>query len=331
MEKIIRTVCAFSDQPSTDTVQRRRLIGAGFTVQTKRLCSPMDIGAFEETVNDSSVLLSIGSLPYEKAVATLPALLRSTSVSMNVNLTSEAIERKHVELLFEVIRTNPSKTFNFAYVFNNAPSSPYFPSAQCQKNGFAIGLQPTNLAEGCTTLEQWLTRMQGAWKEIMDICGDEKDFLGIDSSIAPLFTGWGSFVHFIRSLGMSFSQSATTDVYVRTSNFIKTKNPRPVGLCGIMLPCLEDFALAEEYEVGDFSIERNIYLSLHSGLGIDTYPIGIDENPERVVQILSLIQALSNKHAKPLSARFVSDGKARIGDRAAFGNQYLKDVIIHPL
>jgi uncharacterized protein (UPF0210 family) len=93
-----------------------------------------------------------------------------------------------------------------------------------------------------------------------------------------------------------------------------------------MFPCLEDFELALEYEQGDFSIERNLFLSLHSGLGIDTYPIGIDESPEKVLNVLKLTQALSNKYKKPLSIRFVSDGKAKIGDRTDFKNQYLKDV-----
>jgi hypothetical protein len=98
-----------------------------------------------------------------------------------------------------------------------------------------------------------------------------------------------------------------------------------------MLPCLEDFELAAEYDKGNFSIERNIFLSLHSGLGIDTYPIGVDEKPERVLEILKLLQSLSNKYKKPLSARFVSDGKTKIDEKSDFQNQYLTDCTIRPL
>ncbi len=98
-----------------------------------------------------------------------------------------------------------------------------------------------------------------------------------------------------------------------------------------MFPCLEDFELAEEYDQGNFSIERNVYLSLHSGVGIDTYPIGIDESPARVFEILVLLREFSEKYGKPLSARFVSDGKARLGERTDFRNPYLKDVIVRPL
>ena len=45
----------------------------------------------------------------------------------------------------------------------------------------------------------------------------------------------------------------------------------------------------------DLLIERNVYLALHSGLGIDTYPIGVNEKPKRVLQILKLVQGFSKK------------------------------------
>ena len=130
---------------------------------------------------------------------------------------------------------------------------------------------------------------------------------------------------------MSFDESCLTDVYLAITDYVNMHNPRPVGLCGLMFPCLEDFELAVEYEAGRFSIDRNLYLSLHCGLGIDTYPIGMDENPQTVLHILRLLQRLSKRYDKTLSARFVSDGQAKIGDRTHFGNPYLKDVTIRPL
>jgi hypothetical protein len=66
-------------------------------------------------------------------------------------------------------------------------------------------------------------------------------------------------------------------------------------------------------------------------LGIDTYPIAVNQNKDRVVEILKLVQQLSGKYKKPLSVRFISDGKAKIGEKTNFKNQYLKDVIIHEL
>jgi uncharacterized protein (UPF0210 family) len=138
-------------------------------------------------------------------------------------------------------------------------------------------------------------------------------------------------VEFIQQLGHTFDHSTTTSFYTKITEFIKEQNPKPTGLSGMMLPCLEDDALAAEYDKGNFSIERNVFLSLHSGLGIDTYPIAIDENPDRVVEILELIQALSNKYKKPLSTRFVSDGKAKIGEKTDYQNQYLADCTVRAL
>jgi Uncharacterized conserved protein len=178
---------------------------------------------------------------------------------------------------------------------------------------------------------KWLEKLESVWQEIDSLLKSVDGYLGIDSSIAPLFQNSGSLINFIRRLGLDFSHSVTTDVYTTISKFIKENNPNPVGLCGLMFPCLEDFELAEEYETGNFSIERNIFLSLHSGLGIDTYPIAINQNKEKVLEILKLVQQLSNKYQKPLSVRFVSDGKAKIGEKTDFKNQYLKDVVVREL
>ncbi len=336
VDKIVRSLCCFSDNPGPWCVERaeqriKRLENHGFTVQTQRLCTELFAPKWlENRIWDRTVLLSVGTVSYKRAMKMLPSYCKCPRISFNVDLTKEKIKNLHARLLFKLIKHAPENTFNFAYVFNNPFSSPFFPAANYQKEGFAIGLQPTDLAEGCKTLKQWLTRVREVWEEIEVLFKHDDQFLGIDSSVAPLFTGKSSLVNFIKRID-SFSHSSTTNVYLKISKFLKEHNPKPVGLCGLMFPCLEDFELAEEYEKGNFSIEKNLFLSLHSGLGIDTYPIGVDESPDRVVEILRLVQDLSNKYEKPLSARFVSDGKAKIGDRTNFQNQYLKDVVVREL
>jgi uncharacterized protein (UPF0210 family) len=335
--KVVRTVCLFTDRLSWEEVLRLKKLGSslsdkGFTVQTLRLCSPDLDGLFSlDREGDGNIFLSIGRISFDRAGAVLEQFCRAKRVDMNVDLTHEPITVRHARLLTNIIRENAAKTFSFAYTFNNAPSSPYFPSAAYEKNGFAVGLQPTDLSEGCQTIEEWLERMKTAWSEIDRLFSTEEDYLGIDTSIAPLFSGRGSFVHLIARLGLTLGHAVTTDVFLRIAGYIREEGPRKVGLCGLMFPCLEDFELARQYEDGRFPVERSAFLSLHSGLGIDAYPIGVDEKPERVVEILGLMQGLSNKYAKPLSVRFVSDGKAGIGQQTGFGNPYLKDVVIRPL
>ena len=335
--KIIRTICYFSAQPGNHTVERLNTIASqleskGFMVQTKRICSSLrDIKALEMSVSDPEIFLSVGALDIDEAENQLQSFYDSRNVSFHIDLTTEEIAARHVAILFDIIRHQPEKTFNFTYVFHNQPSSPYFPSAQYDKEGFSIGLQPTDLSEGCHTLDAWLHAVRDVWAEIYDLFQDDATFLGIDASIAPLFAGKSSLVHFIKRLGVSFPESVITAMYVHITTFLQACNPRPIGLCGLMFPCLEDFVLAEEYEQGQFSIERNIYLALHSGLGIDTYPIGVDEHPDQVRSILRLLQGLSTKYRKALSARFVSDGRAAIGAQTRFDNPYLKDVTIRGL
>lgn len=309
---------------------QQQLSDRGFEVQTRRICSPVSIEALDAAYGDPELYLSVGSLSREQARAQMDQFVAAGNVAFNLEIEDQ-VEPGDVDLLYTLVQQRPSKTFSFAYTFCNPPSSPFYPSAKYDRDGFAIGLQPTDLAEGCESVSQWLEKLQGVWLEVVAGVGDDPGFLGIDSSIAPLYSGKSSLVDLIRQTQGSFGRSVTRDVYLRITRFIKERNPRPVGLCGIMLPCLEDFCLAAEYEQGQFSIERNVFLSLHSGLGIDTYPLGVDEPPERVFEILSLLHGLALKYGKPLSVRFVSDGKARVGQRTSFGNPYLKDVVVRAL
>ena len=333
--KIVRTVCLFSHKPDKAAADKlnqlaERLIKNGFVVQTKRLCSKnLGINEIESKITDTSIILGLGSLAQDKI--DLEGFFSSQRVFFNLDLTSQTIDLKPVEFLFKIVSQKAEKTFNFTYVFNHVHSSPFFPSAVYNQDGFSVGLQPTDLSENCQSLDNWFNKLTSTYQELMKIFQTEPDFLGIDSSIAPLYQGKSSLVNLVKRLNPSFPESVTTDFYLKITNFIKQNNPKPIGLCGLMLPCLEDFELAEEYEKGEFSLERNIFLSLHSGLGIDTYPLGIDENPERVVAVLQLLQGLAKKHNKPLSCRFVSDGKAKIGEKTDFKNQYLKNVIVRKI
>ncbi|KKP67533.1 MAG: hypothetical protein UR63_C0012G0018 [Candidatus Roizmanbacteria bacterium GW2011_GWC2_35_12] len=327
--KIIRTICYFQKEPNEEVFQKldnleKLFKEKGFEVQTKRLNSP-NISKVIELDNiyaAKGYFLSVGSAAKEEVIK----LSNSNNIAFNINLTNKPLDLDEVDILFNIIKNN-----NFTYVFNNPVSSPFFPAANYGRDGFSIGLQPTNLAEGCTETKQWLGKMKVTWTEITQLLATNEEFIGIDSSIAPFRAGNSSLVNFIRKLSGTFEKSVTTNIYTQITEFIKKENPKPVGLCGLMFPCLEDFELTDEYEKGNFSIERNIYLSLHSGVGIDTYPIGIDEKPERVLEILKLIQNLSNKFKKSLSARFVSDGKSKIGEKTNFKSKYLKDTIIKPL
>ncbi len=335
--KIIRTIGLFTDKITDQDIEKLNQIenflkNHDFIIQTKRICLPKYLPqASDKKLLEQGILLSLGEQNLKQLKENFTDFLSSSNKAINLDLTKETITTEHVDFLFKIISQKPDNTFRFTYGFNMPASSPYFPSAKFDQKGFSIGLQPTDLSSDCKTLTEWLEKMKKTWEELDTLLKSFNGYLGIDSSIAPLFKGSGSLINFVKRLELDFNHSTTTDIYTTISKFIKENNPKPIGLCGIMFPCLEDFELTEEYEKGNFDIERNIYLSLHSGLGIDTYPIAINESKERVIEILKLIQQLSNKYKKPLSARFASDGKAKIGEKTDFKNQYLKDIVIRKL
>lgn len=337
MEKIVRSLCLFrktSQKGDSDYLNSLgdRMTSSGYTVQTRRFCfQNTDIAGHNDVVGHSGALLSIGGVSLSSACTLYSAFISARSGSLHVDLTNEEINSAHVDFLFQIIKDAPQKCFEFAFLFNGVPSSPFFPSANFEREGFSIGLQSTNLSVGCNSLEQWFENQCFVWNEICEIFEGNSDFLGIDSSVAPLYSGHSSLVEFLIKTSGSWDFMPISDTFLKITRHIKTKNPRPAGLCGLMLPCLEDFALADEYERGNFPIERNLFLSLHSGLGIDTYPIAVDESPSSVLKILQLLQGLSNKYKKCLSARFISDGVSMLGQKSRFNNPYLKDVHLRAL
>lgn len=339
MEKIIRSICIFSPELNKPALEKQHhkiaalLKANDFRIQTQRLCfKDVSINEIEAAFDpELGYLYALGSLDLQQTKAILPAFLHSKlPISFNLQLIDK-VEIDAVQILLDIVETAPQKTFNFCYSFHPANNSPFFPSVHYNKSGFSIGLQSTNLADACTNHLAWFENMKKVWTEIESIFCHFPDYLGIDSSVAPLYDGPGSFMDFALQQEANMEQLCTSDFFTQVSNFIKKENPRPIGLCGLMFPCLEDFVLADCYERGAFSLERNIFLSLHSGIGIDTYPIGVDESPQRILQVLSLVQALAEKYQKPLSVRFVSDGTCKIGEMSSFKNPYLKEVKLRRL
>lgn len=335
-DKIVRSICYFSPVINTGIVSKLESIENilkenGYQIQTKRVCIPSSDYKSLEIFGENNILTSLGTIDYATANERFLELMQSKNLNFNIDLTDVSIGLEHVDFIFKIIRTNPNKTFDFTYVFNNKSSSPFFPSANYEKEGYSIGYQATNLAEGCKDIQEWLSKTKEMWMETTDIIVHEDNFLGIDSSIAPLGEGSSSLLNFLNSLGVSINQSVLNPIWTIFTNFIKTENPMPIGLNGLMLPCLEDFQLAREYEKGNFSLERNILISLMSGLGIDTYPIAVNESQEKLLPVLKLVQSLSRKYDKPLSIRFVSDGVAKVGESTNFKNQYLSDVVVQAI
>lgn len=334
MEKIIRSICYFTARPGQQALARldalaARFSKAGYEVQTLRLACPDAAYSVEELQalckGREDVLLSVGHLQPEEYRANEAAFLRSPNIFFHRRI-DEGFAPSDWPMLQGWWRDAPLKSFHFAFNANCPLSSPFFPSARYEREGFSIGLQSTNLALGAGSFGLWLQRMRQVWEELAELLAKEEDALGIDSSVAPLGSGAGSLLYWLQQWFGPWPSMSLRPELVELTNFLKTENPWPVGLCGLMLPCLEDFELAKAYEQGQFSLERNLYLSLHSGLGIDTYPAPLDSSQEELSRLGNLLLALAKKHKKCLSMRLISDGKAKRGMQSDFQNKYLQDV-----
>lgn len=332
---IVRSVCLAVRELTPESMARLdHLVGlleaSDMTVQTRRVLSPGPIARFRDVFTAHETYFSIGQVSLAGLADQWDDFLLDDRVSCFIDLTESPPTMEHVDMLFRLIKHSPGKTFHLSFSTNTPAGSPFFPTARFELEGFSVGLQAANLA-GRGSIQEWRQRMINVWAGVENCFSSYGDYLGIDSSMTSLGSGEGSLVHHATRFQNSFQRSWLTSFYVDLTEFLSTRNPRPTGLCGLMLPCLEDFELAREYEAGNFEVADNLYLSMHSGLGIDTYPIGVDEDPHTILDILQLSRALSLKHQKCISVRFISDGRARIGDRTHFQNKYLKDVLVRPL
>src|SRR5258708_35449496 len=122
--KIIRSVCYFTDNPSEEVTSKladiaKILEDKGYLIQTKRMCSTShDIDALAGKAD----YLSIGTITYDEAIERLPKFYETNNLNFNIELANEKIDEKYVNLLFKIIGERPDKTFSFTFVFNNAPS-----------------------------------------------------------------------------------------------------------------------------------------------------------------------------------------------------------------
>ena len=66
--------------------------------------------------------------------------------------------------------------------------------------------------------------MKETWLEINEILTDNQEFLGIDSSVAPLNNGKAVLLILSKKLTGDFNRSAMSDIYIQTTKFIKRKS-----------------------------------------------------------------------------------------------------------
>jgi len=293
--------------------------------------------------------ISLGpALPeFPESYAAIPdALAAAEQIFLGGMLTDSAgrISLSSVRLCARVIqdasRLSPDGFANlrFAALANVEAGAPFFPAAYHAGRGaaFALATEAAGLAveavSGAATLEAARASLVSAMEsharalvktahELSDMHGVR--FGGIDFSLAP-------FPEEQRSLGSAFERLGVPAVGLHGSlaaaAFLadamdRARFPR-AGFSGLMLPVLEDAALARRSAEGLLSAKDLLLFSAVCGAGLDTLPLPGDVSLEELSAVLLDVAALAHRLDKPLTARLLPIPGKRPGDSTSFDFAY---------
>jgi uncharacterized protein (UPF0210 family) len=226
----------------------------------------------------------------------------------------------------------------FAALANVPAGSPFFPAAYHAGRGaaFVLATEAAGLAvEALTraaTLEaaraSLVSAMESHAQALVKTAQHLSDkhgirFGGIDFSLAP-------FPDEQRSLGAALERLGVAAVGLHGSlaaaAFLadamdRARFPR-AGFSGLMLPVLEDAALARRAAEGILSVKDLLLLSAVCGAGLDTLPLPGDVSAAALSSVLLDVAALACRLDKPLTARLMPIPGKRPGDSTGFDFAY---------
>src|SRR5579864_6748393 len=116
--KIIRCLCYFTNELNAKSLSkleelRTILENQEFEIQTKRICTNAKKFESLRDFDSGLLMLSLGTLSYDEIQSQLAEFYTTNNVSFNIDLTEEYIEERHIQILFDIIKKAPGKTFNF--------------------------------------------------------------------------------------------------------------------------------------------------------------------------------------------------------------------------
>jgi len=221
----------------------------------------------------------------------------------------------------------------FAALANVPPGSPFFPAAYHDGGlaSFAIATESADLAvtafSEAATLQEARQNLglalETAARRLLDVAGGLVSptlrFGGIDFSLAPFPTIETSLGAAIERLGVPkvglHGSLAAAALIADTSD--KTHFPR-AGFSGLMLPVLEDAALAARAAEGSLTVKDLLLYSAVCGTGLDTVPLPGDTTVDQLAALLLDLATLAMRLDKPLTARLMPIPGKKAGDLTHF-------------
>ncbi|MBL7161447.1 MAG: DUF711 family protein [Anaerolineales bacterium] len=289
--------------------------------------------------------IAIGpALPaFPESYQVIPEVLESTKnvfasavmSSSEVGISLPAV-RACAEIVHRLAPQDPKGFANlyFAALANVPPGAPFFPAAYHGGGApaFAIATEAAdlaveafsgakNLADARHRLSRSIESHAGKLVQIADSLTRQFaiPFGGIDFSLAPFPEGALSLGTAFERLGVpavglhgSLAAAALITETIDRADFPHT------GFSGLMLPVLEDSALAARAAEGHLTVKDLLLYSAVCGTGLDTMPLPGDTTPGQLTAILLDLAALAQRLDKPLTARLMPIPGKRAGDPTDF-------------
>ncbi len=233
--------------------------------------------------------------------------------------------------------------FRFAAGSFAPTNAPFFPvsSAQSPVRGFAIGLESAGIVNQVFSSaggdliaagEQLTTKLGAEASQVEKIARQmEKQtgftYFGIDLTPVPLKdVSIGAAIEAL--LEGPIGSPGTLSVTYTITSALKRIPVLQTGYSGLMLPVLEDSALARRWEAGRINRDALLSYSAVCSAGLDAIPLPGDVSSQELENIIADVASLSVKWHKPLSARLLPAPGKKVGEMTDFTSQYLVNIRI---
>jgi uncharacterized protein (UPF0210 family) len=150
------------------------------------------------------------------------------------------------------------------------------------------------------------------------------EYLGADFSPAPFPSRDESIGTAFEQLGLErFGAAGTVYAASLITRVLKSASLSRWGFNGLMLPVLEDSALAAGTGHGDFTVNDLLLYSAVCGTGLDTVPLPGDVTEDELAGIILDLSALSVAlNRKPLTARLLPVPGKKAGEPTSYDFDY---------
>jgi hypothetical protein len=152
-------------------------------------------------------------------------------------------------------------------------------------------------------------------------------YVGIDLTPVPL-KDISIGAAFESLLGAPIGEAGSLSVAYTITSAVRRIPVLQTGYSGLMLPVLEDSALARQWEAGQISRDSLLSYSAVCSAGLDAVPLPGDVSQQELQNIIGDVASLAVKWHKPLSTRLLPAPGKHVGDMTDFASQYLVNIRI---